>query len=310
MASPVAQTGAGNVTTATQGSAQSITVAKPANLTDGDLMVAVVQAANGGGTWTTVPAGWDEVTVTSSGRTAGVWVKAVPSAAAETASDYTFSHTGAGNSRMGGLIVRVTGADLGAPVDAVGTWALALGATGVTTTRPDCLLLGAFWSFITGTSPVDLDPPGTMSEVGGWSVNPSSSTTHLLAAEDRPTPGATGARTATATPSGSSALSVLFAIAPPVEASAAITQETSVTASANMDIPASATIAQQTAVTADGTVLAAVQDASATIAQQTAVVVAHPAQSRVLTGSGVWQPMTTYLLVDGSWEPMTEEEED
>lgn len=310
MASPVAQTGAGNVTTATQGSAQSITVAKPANLTDGDLMVAVVQAANGGGTWTTVPAGWDEVTVTSSGRTAGVWVKAIPSAAAETASDYTFSHTGAGNSRMGGLIVRVTGADLGAPVDAVGTWALALGATGVTTTRPDCLLLGAFWSFITGTSPVDLDPPGTMSEVGGWSVNPSSSTTHLLAAEDRPTPGATGARTATATPSGSSALSVLFAIAPPVEASAAITQETSVTASANMDIPASATIAQQTAVTADGTVLAAVQDASATIAQQTAVVVAHPAQSRVLTGSGVWQPMTTYLLVDGSWEPMTEEEED
>ncbi|HEX6969482.1 MAG TPA: hypothetical protein VF174_11830 [Micromonosporaceae bacterium] len=310
MASPVAQTGAGNVTTATQGSAQSITVAKPANLTDGDLMVAVVQAANGGGTWTTVPAGWDEVTVTSSGRTAGVWVKAIPSAAAETASDYTFSHTGAGNSRMGGLIVRVTGADLGAPVDAVGTWALALGATGVTTTRPDCLLLGAFWSFITGTSPVDLDPPGTMSEVGGWSVNPSSSTTHLLAAEDRPTPGATGARTATATPSGSSALSVLFAIAPPVEASAAITQETSVTASANMDIPASATIAQETAVTADGTVLAAVQDASATIAQQTAVVVAHPAQSRVLTGSGVWQPMTTYLLVDGSWEPMTEEEED
>lgn len=304
---PVAQTGAGNVATAVQGSAQSVTIAKPAAVADGDLLVAVVQAANGGGTWTTVPAGWDEVTVTSSGRTAGVWVRAVPSAAAETASDYTWAHTGAGSSRMGGLIVRVTGADLGAPVDAVGTWALALGASGVTTTRPDCLLLGAFWSFITGTTPNDIDPPSGMTEIGGWTVSPSSSTTHLLAAEDRPTAGATGARTATATPAGSSALSVLVAIAAPAEASATIAQETAVTASAGMDVPASATIAQQTAVTADGTVLAAEQDASAAIVQQTAVVVAHPAQARVLSG-GLWRPMTGYMLVDGTWVPLSVED--
>jgi len=308
MALPVAQTGAGSVTTATQGSAQSVTISKPADVADGDLLVAVVQAANGGGTWTTVPAGWDEVTVTSTGRTAGIWVKPVPSAASETASDYTFGHAGAGNSRMGGLIVRVTGADLGAPVDAVGTWQAALGATGVTTTRPDCLLLGAWWSFITGTTPNDLDPPAGMTEVGGWSVSPSSSTTHLLAAEARPTAGATGSRTATATPAGSSALSVLVAIAGPAEASATLAQPSQLTASATPAIPASATLPQPSALTATATVIAADQNAQATLAQRSALVVAHPGQMRVLH-DGLWQPVTAHRLTDGTWVPLTMEDD-
>jgi len=304
---PVAQTGAGNVTTATAGSAQSVTIAKPTTVADGDLLVAIVNAANSGGTWTSVPSGWTAITATSTNRTAGVWYKPVPSASAETATDYTFGHTGAGSSRMGGLIVRVTGADLGAPVDVAGSWQASLGATGVTTTRPGCLLLGAFWSYITGTTPNTVTPPGSMTSVGGWSVNPSASTTHLLAQEARPTAGVTGSRTATATPAGSSALSVLVAIAGPAEASATLAQPSQLAASATPTIPASATLVQPSAVTADATVIAADQDASATLAQRSAMVIAHPGQMRVLA-DGLWQPVTAHQLIGGTWVPLTVEE--
>lgn len=305
---PVAQTGAGNVTTATVGAGSSVTVAKPSNLTDGDLLVAVVNHHVGNGTWSTVPSGWTAVTTFATGRTAGVWIKAVPSAAAETAPNYTWATTGTGSGRMGGLIVRVTGADLGAPVDAVGTWQAALGATGVTTTRPDCLLLGAYWSYI-AAAPNTVNPPATMTAVGSWQVQSGSSSSHLLAAENRPTPGATGSRTATATPAGSSALSILVALAAPQDASATITQQTAVTASAALDIPAAADLVQPTAVTAHAEVLAADQQASASLVQPTRVVVAHPAQPRILVG-GQWQPTSGYLLINGSWVRLTSEEDE
>lgn len=301
---PVAQTGAGNVTTATIGSGSSLTIGKPSSLADGDFLVAILNHANLGATWTTVPAGWTSPTggIYTAARTSGIWGKPIPSAAAETAADYTWAATGAGSARMGGLIVRVTGADLADPWDVVGSWQAALGASGVTTARPNCLLVGAFWSYISGTTPNTVSPPAGMSSVGGWSVSPSSSTTHLLAAEDRPTPGATGSRTATATPSGSSALSVLAAIAAPLTASVTMTQTSALSAAAHESLDASVTMAQTSALTADGVVPDLDMTASVTMSQTSALVVAEPGQSRILS-AGVWRPYTSRRMVTGDWIP-------
>jgi len=202
---------------------------------------------------------------------------------------------------MGGLIVRVTGVDLDTPVDAVGAWSAgALGAPGITTTRDDCLLLGAWWSYITGTTPNAISPPAGMTSVGGWSVSPSSSTTHLLAAEDRPTAGATGSRTATATPSGSSALSVLVAIAAPVTGEAHLTQGAAL-AAAPLDIPeGAAELTQTAALTAAGTVPDPDLTGAADLTQTSALVVADPGQARTLSG-GVWRPYISHRLTGGTW---------
>lgn len=301
MAPPAAHTGAGNVTTATAGAAATVTVTKPANTANGDLLVAVLNQSNSSGTWTTVPAGWTSPPsgIFTTNRTSGIWSKPVPSAAAETATDYTWAATGAGSARIGGLICRVTGADLAAPWAVVGTWQAALGATGVTTLQSDCLLLGAFWSYIAAAANVVSPPPG-MTSVGGWSVSPASSTTHLLAAEDRPTAGATGSRTATAAPAGASALSVLAAIAAPITGSAALTQPAALTATAQ-DIPEGAAALTQTAtLTAAGTVPDPDLAGAAALTQRAALIVADPGQPRVLS-DGVWRPYISRRLISGVW---------
>jgi hypothetical protein len=255
---PVAQTGAGNVTTATVGASTSggVTIAKPANVADGDLLVAVVNHANSGGSYSTVPSGWTAGTTHNTNRTSGVWYKAVPSAAAETATDYTWATSDTGSGRMGGLIVRITGADLDDPWDAAGSWSPSLTAPAVTAVDGDALLLGAFWSYIAGTTPNAVSAPSGMSSVGGWSVSPSSSTTHLLASEDLAAAGSTGSRTATATPSGSSALGVLFTIKPGTEehsGSATIGGALSMAASGTPAVDGSGTLSGALDMAASGT---------------------------------------------------------
>lgn len=302
MAPPAAPNGAGNVTTAVVGSGSSVTVAKPSNIADGDFLIAIVSFSNSSGTWTTVPAGWTSPpggTFTSN-RTSGIWGKPIPSAAAETATDYTWAATGAGSSRGGALIARVTGADLDDPWDAIGTWQAALGASGITTTRDDCLLLGAWWSYITGTTPNAISPPAGMASVGGWSVSPSSSTTHLLAVEDRPTAGATGSRTATATPAGSSALSVLVAIAAPVTGEAHLTQDAALTGTAAELVEGAADLTQTAVLTAAGAVPDPDLTGTAALTQRAALVVADPGQPRTLSG-GVWRPYISHRLTGGTW---------
>lgn len=302
MAPPAAPNGAGDVTVAVVESGSSATVAKPPNTTDGDFLLAVASFANSGGTWTTVPAGWTSPSggIYTANRTSGIWGKPVPSASAETATDYTFAATGGGSSRGGALIRRITGADLDSPWDAIGVWQAALGATGITTTRADCLLLGAFWSFITGTTPNAISAPAGMTSVGGWSVSPSSSTTHLLAAEDRPTAGATGSRTATSTPSGSSALSVLVAIAAPVTGEAHLTQDADLTATAADVVEGAADLTQTAVLTAAGTVPDPDLTGAADLTQTSALVVADPGQARTLS-AGVWRPYLSHRLVGGVW---------
>lgn len=221
MTAPVAHTGAGNVTTATNGASSSITVSKPANVANGDVLVAVLNSSVTGGTWDTVPAGWTQGAIYSATRNTAFFTKPIPSAAAETATDYTW-HTSGGSGRIGALIFRATGVDGTTPIEAagsgVGAGTSSIVDPAVTAVSSEALLIAAFSSYLnTGTANA-ITKPGSMTNVGGWSVTSgtpaSASSVHLVAFETLSASGSTGTRTATVSPSGTGAAGLMVTLKP------------------------------------------------------------------------------------------------
>lgn len=218
MAAPVAHTAAGDVTTASDPASADITVAKPANVADGDVLIAVLNNSISGGTVDVVPAGWTQAALYNTVRTSAVFWKAIPSAAAESAVDYSWHITG-GAGRISGQIFRVTGADGDAPIDAVGAGVGSGNSSivdpAVTAVAAEALLLAVFSSYITGTTPTVITPPGSMSAIGTWSsVSATAATSHLTCHETLAAAGSTGTRTATVAPAGSGATGIMLTIAP------------------------------------------------------------------------------------------------
>src|SRR5580765_82016 len=88
-------TGAGNVTTNGASPSNTIAVAKPTNTADGDTLVAAIFFRDDLDT-ITAPSGWTQVgPLNQTNETFAMYVKPIPSAAAETATSYTFSTSGA-----------------------------------------------------------------------------------------------------------------------------------------------------------------------------------------------------------------------
>jgi len=111
--------GPGNLTTAAATTGTTLTIAKPTNLADGDLLVAFVYNQVSGGT-VTPPSGWSLLSAdtAASPRTTGVYGKVVTSAAGEPATyQWGFSTT----ARNIGCVFRVLGANNAAPLDVAGT---------------------------------------------------------------------------------------------------------------------------------------------------------------------------------------------
>jgi len=103
----------------------TITIAKPAGVQDGDYLVAFLraQSATATGDWTR--SGWTHISVPflanqSGPRLIGIYGLAVPSAAALTDTSFTFTYPG-GGSRVIGTIVVVRGVNLSSPVVAMST---------------------------------------------------------------------------------------------------------------------------------------------------------------------------------------------
>ena len=161
--------GVGNVTTASSGAANNVSLAKPANVVDGDLLVAFVMFRNSGGTVTT-PSGWTQLgPANTTNETFSAYYKAVPNAAAETATTYAFS-TSAGTSRAAGVLARVPGIDLTSIADAAGALAVYTGTTSVVlpavTAVKDLTLLMGFAINNTTTAASAFTAPGTMTTIG------------------------------------------------------------------------------------------------------------------------------------------------
>jgi hypothetical protein len=109
--------GAGNLTTSSETTGTAITINKPSNTANNDLLVAVIYKRVGNDPYSASPAGWTSVVGPgASGATGGVFVywKRISSAGTEPAS---YSWTGGGsNGRHAGMIFRVTGTHETSPV--------------------------------------------------------------------------------------------------------------------------------------------------------------------------------------------------
>lgn len=210
-------TTASDFTVATSGSASSITGNKPANVADGDLLVAWVTYRNSGTTFTP-PSGWSLATSQTTGQSEAVYYKPIPSAAAETATTYAWSFTG-GVGRVGVIIFRVTGANLSSPIDATGTWesgpTSSMVLPAVTAVAANAMLL-AFGLALTSTTshPVFTAPSGMTTLTQTQWDNGSASSSVWVGFKTLTATGSTGTETATLSPNASSGNGVMLTIAP------------------------------------------------------------------------------------------------
>lgn len=107
---------AGTPTVAAVTSGVSITIAKPSGVVDGDLLVFMVRSQSSNSTVDFSLSGWTRrgpafMASNVIARNMGIFTKGVPTAASETATDYTFTTDGTA-SRIAGIMFIVRGANL------------------------------------------------------------------------------------------------------------------------------------------------------------------------------------------------------
>jgi hypothetical protein len=213
-------TGTGNVTTVSSTTGASATANKPANLVDGQAMVAFVYFRNSGGT-ITPPSGWNLLaTVNTVDETFAAYVKPVPTASAESgASNYTWS-TSAGSGRVLGGIFLVNGADLSSFQNAYGAQAVHTGTSSIvlpavtTTAANKTLFAFAISNNTTTGSPTSFTPPAGMTTVFQVTVDNGTSATSTLwvGQEVVAASGSTGTRTVTMSPTAGNSGGFMMAV--------------------------------------------------------------------------------------------------
>ncbi|QGH76417.1 hydrolase [Streptomyces phage Daubenski] len=222
MANSTPLLGAGNVTTASNSNATSITVNKPANLADGHYMFAAILQRNAAGTWT-VPSGWTAVGVTQQDYVdCKVYYKYVPSAAAESATNYTWT-TNKTAERIVAIVWLQTNTDGVSPIDALGTGVAtapnrtSMNFTSVTAVSSHATLIAVGYSTIAGgaSAPIGSTPTG-MTEI--TNVNIANATPNALdlkvSYQILSVAGATGTRTTNFSPAASGSGGFTFTINP------------------------------------------------------------------------------------------------
>ena len=305
MTTPVAQTGAGDVTVSMTSLSSTLTGNKPSTVADGDLLVACPFSHKAAGTWSTVPSGWTQQGPSENAHgTCAVFTKPIPSAAGESATSYSWVNS-AGADRGGIIICRVTGADLAAPLDIAGTW-ITSGATsivtpGLTPNYANSLLLG-FWQASNATSTASaISTPTGMTLVGSGSVTPTASSAISIAQQPLGAAGiATGNRAPSLSPSATASSGLLIAIAGPPQDSAALSATATLTATAGIGAAARASLAANSVLTASAV---QAQFASAALTA-TATLSASPAAKpcNVLLADGTWAPIDPQILTGSGWQ--------
>jgi hypothetical protein len=207
----VLTTGAGNATGTVASSGTSITVAKPANVANGDLLLACVYNRNSDAGWSSVPSGWTLVasqpTPPAGSGFLAFYTKAIPSAAGETATDYTWS-AAASTGRMTAVINRVTGAHATA-VNAVSATAATQLGTGTsstitcpaaTTTVANTIVISAVAANTTSNDQTYMTVPSGTTLAAQVVTNTGGSNTQLqLAQNEQSTAASTGSKQWTTT---------------------------------------------------------------------------------------------------------------
>lgn len=222
MANSTPLLGVGNVTTASNGNATSITVNKPANLANGHYLFAAILQRNAAGTWT-VPAGWTAVGVTQQDYVdCKVYYKYVASAAAETATSYTWS-TNKTAERIIGIMWLQSNTDATSPIDALGTGVATspnrttMNYTSVTAVSSHATLIAVGYSTLasSSTAPIGSTPTGMTEITNVSSTSTANSTVNLkVSYQNLSVAGATGTRTTTFSPAAAGSGGFTFTINP------------------------------------------------------------------------------------------------
>lgn len=194
--------GAGDYATAVSASANSLTVNKPTNTADGDLLLCYTLFRNTGGT-ITAPSGWTVIGVAeSTAFTEAVYCKPIPTASAETPTSYTFS-TSAGSSRAALICARVTGVDLTTPIQAAGSWITGISGTvtlaSLTATGAGLLAVAAARNYTNATAETITWGGSLATDLTAITGTTTTTQTHL-GSEAISAAGATGTRTVTMAP--------------------------------------------------------------------------------------------------------------
>lgn len=210
----------GDTAQASVAAGTALTLTKPANVVNGDMLVAYVQsqgigttAASGG-----IPAGWTAAHAPFASRAGGLYYKYITSASAETATTYTWNFVNSG--RINGVMFRVVGASATNPIDVNGTELAQQTSTAaavlpsVTTTGTNSLLLAMlYWNNSTTTTTTTYTVATGMTD-GMTSVSPNTANLSGIDLQYQilGAPGATGTRTmtGTATPATSGGAMVAF----------------------------------------------------------------------------------------------------
>lgn len=217
--------GTGNLTTAAVNTGTTIVLNKPANTSDGDVLLAAVFARSNTAVFTTPPTSWVEVAPTGTEiTTAGIlrwYYKVITSAAGEPAS-YTWS--GGTSGRNTGILFRVTQASTSAFIDVSGNEATATGTTTATLVLPsvspgtnqDLLVAMQIANITAGGTRGTLSPPGTMAFLGSVGTSTGASDTDVeVDWEALSATGPTGTRTFSKNTGISSGIGYMIALTNP-----------------------------------------------------------------------------------------------
>ena len=161
----------------------SLTVAKPAGTTAGDVLLATVSHQGGSGRSISPPAGWTNIpgANASDGSNARIHAFYKVATGSEPAS-YVFTLTGGGGMSIAGGVVALQGASTTSPINAAGAAStgganvLQLTAPSITTTKPNTALVysGAVNTSATFTAPQLM--PEQWDVIGGGSYQVANST--------------------------------------------------------------------------------------------------------------------------------------
>jgi hypothetical protein len=268
-------TGAGNETTnVTTAAANNLSCNKPANVADGDLLVAQVieqTAFATAGHVMTAPSGWTLASAAipnDTRRVVAVFVKYIPTASSESATSYNFSASGGETGRWGIKINRVTGCDSTTQIDVSGGGAYSSNTTsgpltvpGLTTVTDNAVMLIAM--HIVGTQaqspPVVTDPSGwtrytSMLETTPGSTGSDDSLVSLIKTQSPA--GAQANVSISFTPGQSAVIGVMIALRPGAttySGAAAMTSTTALAAAAPLTAVATAAWGSSTALAPSAT---------------------------------------------------------
>lgn len=214
-----ALTGVGNLTTYSNGNNASVTLSKPANIANGDWLLAFVFMRTGSGSITVPDGTWVLMgVVNSANEMFAVYAKHIPTASAVSETSWTWTNT-AGASRACGIMTRVIGANAttflhayGALAAYTGTSSVVLPAVTNSAANKTLFAFAVANTTTTGNPPIYTAPAGMTTVAQVTADNGSTASAAIWVGQEVVGSGSTGTRTPTLSPAAANSGGLMFTV--------------------------------------------------------------------------------------------------